>query len=770
MDALFGLADPMLLEDQLGWLIRGFPFWLQLLVILLISSRLLLKEYGAERLVWEERWWVQLASVFTIGMLAGTVLYTWFLLDQPKRLVEWLAVLPPWLSLFPSRVVGPMTAPGQVVIIGMTAYGLVLFAAKLLLAPCRDNPKKRWDYFRARRLLLPGLVGYAAAFAFPMGLYFADEHHDIRDMLGDVIMIQETANGRGRFVPYAEQTGPTGVASAPSMKMSDYRTTPTPILEHHAVATYLVLVNLAIIATLTLVYFPLRYLRPRWVIGGPVVLASHALLIANQAYGFAVFNLPYAFTIVGVVLLVLIVFNRPARWAFKYRFPGLEPYYADPFPLAEYADRTGRVTLLNDEAVLRNHLGILPIPKGSDKPKLVLVAVSGGGIRAAVWIPLVFEAMSELILKHIRLIAGASGGMVGAAAVVGCWKHLKSPPPKAATANNLGLVSGITAEQALLPVIQTMLVRDLFWNMLLPMRWFSSERSRELEYQWGLAAKDGVIGTGADNPFALTFDRLKVAEEKGALPSLIFAPVAIEDTRRVLISNLDLTPLTMPEGDEGTPIAVTALELFKMFPKARGELTLGTAARMNATFPIVSSNVSLPTTPPRRLIDAGISDNYGIETLTAWMFHHREVLQAETSGVAILEIRAFPLDEAGRQVNETLGGISAVLAGIAAAFTYPLLALLRGRGYVNYQRNSASISALSSVFNATEAGFFRTFPLELQTDASLNWYLSGVEKQAIAEQRPQAEKVLGRLHEWLKGADEVPAATPAAPESQAVTN
>src|SRR5262249_35447970 len=53
----------------------------------------------------------------------------------------------------------------------------------------------------------------------------------------------------------------------------------------------------------------------------------------------------------------------------------------------------------------------------SDKPKVYVVAASGGGIRAAYWTAGVLNALEQAhpgFFYHVRLITGASGGMVGA--------------------------------------------------------------------------------------------------------------------------------------------------------------------------------------------------------------------------------------------------------------------------------------------------------------------------------------------------------------------
>ena len=42
-------------------------------------------------------------------------------------------------------------------------------------------------------------------------------------------------------------------------------------------------------------------------------------------------------------------------------------------------------------------------------------------------------------------------------------------------------------------------------------------------------------------------------------------------------------------------LSLSAVELFRLFPAARDTFQVGTAARVNASFPFVSPGVSLPT-------------------------------------------------------------------------------------------------------------------------------------------------------------------------------
>ena len=83
----------------------------------------------------------------------------------------------------------------------------------------------------------------------------------------------------------------------------------------------------------------------------------------------------------------------------------------------------------------------------------------------------------------------------------------------------------------------------------------------------------------------------------------------------------------------------SSIELFRLFPAARGLLPVSTAVRMNASFPYVSPAVELPTDPVRRVVDAGYYDNFGISLAARWIFYYRDWLLRNTGGVVIVQIR-----------------------------------------------------------------------------------------------------------------------------------
>ncbi|MGO9921581.1 MAG: hypothetical protein ACLQIB_43675, partial [Isosphaeraceae bacterium] len=282
----------------------------------------------------------------------------------------------------------------------------------------------------------------------------------------------------------------------------------------------------------------------------------------------------------------------------------------------------------------------------SFRPKLVVVCATGGASRAAYWTARVLCRLGEDIPwsddkkcpgfhDSVRLITGASGGMVGAAHYLAWRKQtleraqsgdmpveddswVKSMPTE-----NLSAVASHIAFAGLAQALLPRLPRPLDYD-----------RGQALDAQWPLLGG--------------RFSDYRVDEGKGALPSLVFTPVTVDDGRRLLISNLALERLVVNRGAEvdadgyGTGIySVAAPEFYRVFGKNANGLTLAMAARMSGTFPMISPAVNLPTDPPVRVVDAAYYDSYGVNIAAAWLFRNSDWLVKNTSGIAIVQIRAF---------------------------------------------------------------------------------------------------------------------------------
>jgi hypothetical protein len=63
---------------------------------------------------------------------------------------------------------------------------------------------------------------------------------------------------------------------------------------------------------------------------------------------------------------------------------------------------------------------------------------------------------------------------------------------------------------------------------------------------------------------------------------------------------------------------------------------------MSATFPYITPNTTLPTEPPIQIMDAGISDNFGMSDAIRFLYAFNEWISENTSGVIFLSIRDSP--------------------------------------------------------------------------------------------------------------------------------
>ncbi|WP_224360865.1 patatin-like phospholipase family protein [Hyalangium versicolor] len=372
------------------------------------------------------------------------------------------------------------------------------------------------------------------------------------------------------------------------------------------------------------------------------------------------------------------------------------------------------------------------------KPRLVLLATSGGGIRAAVWTARALEELDSSIEgfpRYVRLVSGASGGMVGA----GLWASSIDATGKVNVPMSL---SKAMAEDSLSPVAL---------SMLLP---FDDGRGRALEQAWVRHTR-GVLDQ--------TFDMLRPGEAAGWRPSLVYSPMIVEDGRRLLVSNLDLSALltssaiTLGAGTSSatsTALSLSGLQLFQLFPGRQQALRVATAARMSASFPYVSPAGQLPTVPPVRVVDAGYYDNYGVDLLALWIQEHRAWLRECTSGVLLIQIRDQL--ENGWRTKVGLKKQPTFWARVVAGFTSPPEAVLSARNASMSFRNDELLELLQREFNEADSCFFTTVAFELNQPAPLSWALSSEDEELI-EHCARGEDFQRRLiavRSWLKASPE----------------
>lgn len=381
------------------------------------------------------------------------------------------------------------------------------------------------------------------------------------------------------------------------------------------------------------------------------------------------------------------------------------------------------------------------LPFATGKRPLVLICASGGGLRAAVWTVGILSALERHLPGfpyHIRLISGASGGMYGAGAYVGTLK----PPPKVLprrgdelhTISTQALFSSV-AKDCLALVTQRLVFRDLISTLAPRLGW--PDR--------GAALEDAFL-ENVPEAFGQTFGELSPGEAAGWRPSLVYCPMLAEDGRRLVISNLDLDFLLVQEGprvghDNDVVYSRSGYELSRLFPNILPHFPLRVATRLSAAFPYLSPAAVLPTTPRRRVVDAGYWDNYGTSVACAWIEaciggdprvgDMKRWMREHVSGILLIQIRDiverlstegsdFRLEER-RPPSEMERGLEGL--------TSPALSALAARESAMLFRNDELVELVARRCNDEFGpGFFSTVTFCFRGHVSLSWSLTEMEK------------------------------------------
>ena len=437
-----------------------------------------------------------------------------------------------------------------------------------------------------------------------------------------------------------------------------------------------------------------------------------ALALATGIWGLFAFWMQ-RYRLIGVGALVLLAFVLGVTKDVRPRGLVSVQLNCDPVPPSP---------LIDDEAALASWKNRL----GEAAPPLVVVVTSGGASRAAAWTITVLDELERRIpgfTRHVRIITGASGGMVGAA-------HYVSAIEETGLALPARTIRAGAAADSLTAIARALILVGL-------------ERGSALETAWE---------RNSDGRLARPFVDLRVGERDGWRPSLVFTPVMVEDGRRLIISNVDLSSLTTSAGPmlrcAGGDLcgqSRSAVQLYACPGEGLDKLRLSTVARMNATFPWVTSAALLPSIPPRRVVDAGYYDNYGVDVASAWIVKNARWLKDNTSGVALVQIRDGQL-EAGHW-NVAIPGGPGYFHEWISALTTPIEGFLNTQDSSMSFRNDSEISMLAThPLLSKPDHFFVTTTFEFKGDAPLNWYLSAAAIDRLA--RGPTDDDLKPLNVW----------------------
>ncbi|MFL5728308.1 MAG: patatin-like phospholipase family protein [Cytophagaceae bacterium] len=278
------------------------------------------------------------------------------------------------------------------------------------------------------------------------------------------------------------------------------------------------------------------------------------------------------------------------------------------------------------------------------KPKMVFICTTGGGQRSAAWTTRTLQYTDSItkgnIFNQTILITGASGGIVGASYFRELYLQKK-------VGNNINLHDekyfNNIGKDILNPIIFSLVVNDIFFRF----QKFSDGKYEYLKDR-GYAFEQQLnknTGHVLDKPIS----HYKIAEEKALIPMLFMVPTIINDGRKLFISPQKISYMTTTSLSDSLASSkkVRGIEFQRMFEQQdASNLSYLSALRMSATFPYITPNVELPSTPAMEIMDAGLSDNYGIRDALKFMYTFRDWIGKNTSGVIIVSIRDSEKDKA----------------------------------------------------------------------------------------------------------------------------
>ena len=291
------------------------------------------------------------------------------------------------------------------------------------------------------------------------------------------------------------------------------------------------------------------------------------------------------------------------------------------------------------EASKQNAIAILEAWKeriGERKPKMIILNVSGGGSRSALWVVNCLQSLDKKtknhFSKHVQMVTGASGGMVGAS----YYRQLRYMMEK-------GEINDFYSEKYITNISADLLNRlsfsastnDIFFRYKSFVRnniSYPIDRGTAFEHQ---------LNENTHNILDVPLSYYTPLEAKAVMPLFIFSPTIVNDGRRMLISSQKLSFLMKnggnPIGNTNSYENVDYMSFFK--DNSPEKLSYLSVMRSSATFPFVMPMVTLPTNPGIQLMDAGIRDNYGGKITMDYLYALNDWIKKNTSGVIIVQLR-----------------------------------------------------------------------------------------------------------------------------------
>ena len=354
------------------------------------------------------------------------------------------------------------------------------------------------------------------------------------------------------------------------------------------------------------------------------------------------------------------------------------------------------------------------------KPKLVILNVSGGGLRSALWVTRVMQGINKAtegeLYTNLHMISGSSGGMLGAAflrEVDYRYRYgLTDVSPDSDT------LLSLMGKDLLNPVTFTMAVNDLFFR-LKKVQYGHYKYPMDRGYSFERSLNKNTLGF-----LDRRFKDYKNLEYNAEIPLMVLSPTIVGDGRKLLMSTQGVSYLsfTRPYSGIGREKEHSAVEFRRLFKDQDADnLSFLTALRMSASFPYITPLINMPSEPGLQLIDAGVRDNEGFEHALRYVFAFKQWMMENTSGVVVIQIKANRANEIPIKEDRVtkLDNLTLPIGGVLKSFH-------------NLQiYNKSLLMELSRDELELPMDVFRFSLINEDEDVSLSWHLTNQEKASI---------------------------------------
>ncbi len=404
--------------------------------------------------------------------------------------------------------------------------------------------------------------------------------------------------------------------------------------------------------------------RHHWAAIIGIVIAFILIVVTGFLQDYSVFEIPAASSILIVFALLVAVIGALTHFLESWSLPVViilffvlnilyEKEIIDPRNKAyglNYKNKNNRPSY--NKAALnvlctpdkintdrQNMIGILNNWKAKqqqEKPVMVFINVSGGGLRSAAFTMNALQQTDSMcggkLMTSTFMISGASGGMLAAAYYRELYKNKNS---KAHTNIYDKKYTNNISKDLLNPVFTSLMARDIF----APAQRFTVGENSYVKDR-GYAFEKKL----SDNTNGLLNKQMKDlnADESAAnIPLMIFDAVIKTDARKMMISTQPISFMMKPFSTHNdSTISPDAVDFAALFAKQNPmDMRMLTALRMNATFPYVLPNVWLPSNPVIDVMDAGLRDNFGQETTMRFIDNFKDWIKENTGGILFIQIR-----------------------------------------------------------------------------------------------------------------------------------